>query len=59
MFIKIFAPFLFWAPYAYQRALQEMWVYGVLHTPAREEAMKKLDEEWRDFILLVPLSLLL
>jgi len=57
MFIRIFAPFLFWAPYVHQRALQTAWVDGVLHHSIWEEAMKKLNDEWQEFVFLVCLSI--
>jgi len=59
MFIKMTAPFLFWAPYVHHQALQKMWVDGVMHKSVWEESMKKLDEEWQDLVLLVRFSLLI
>jgi len=53
MFIRMAAPFLFWAPYVHHQALQKMWVDGVMHKSVWEEAMKKLNEEWQDLVLLV------
>jgi len=57
MFIRLVSPFLFWAPYVHHRALQKMWVDGVLHKSVWEEAMNRLNGEWQEFVLLVRLFL--
>jgi len=55
MFIRIAAPFLFWAPYIHHQALQEVWGDWVRW----EEALTHLKEEWQEFVLLVRVFLLL
>jgi len=53
MFIRILAPFLFLAPYVHHRALQDVWVDGILHPHDWEEVMETLKKECKALVLLV------
>jgi len=50
---------LFWAPYVYHQALQAAWVDGLFYKYTWKEAVEKLKEECKEFVLLVCLSMLL
>ena len=53
LFIKSISIFLFLAPDFHLRNLQKMWVDGIMHKAVWEESMKKVTDEWREFILYV------
>ena len=50
-FIKIISIFLFSAPDIHLENLQKMWVDGLLHKAVWEEGLKKVIQEWQEFIL--------
>jgi len=50
-FIKSISIFLFSAPDVHLKNLQKMWVDGIMHQAVWEESMKKVTDEWREFIL--------
>jgi hypothetical protein len=50
-FIKSISLFLFSAPDVHLRNLQKMWVDGIMHKAVWEESMRKVTDEWREFIL--------
>ena len=52
-FIKSISFFLFSAPDVHLENLQKMWVDGILHKVVWEEGLKKVTDEWQEFILLV------
>ena len=52
-FIKSISIFLFSAPNVHLKNLQKMWVDGIMHQAVWEESMKKVTDEWREFILYV------
>ena len=52
-FIKTISIFLFSAPDVHLKILQKMWVDGVMHKAVWETSLKKVNDEWREFILYV------
>lgn len=52
-FIRTVSIFLFSAPDVHLRILQKMWVDGLMHKAVWETSMKKLNDDWREFILYV------
>ena len=50
-FIKSISMFLFSAPDIHLENLQKMWVDGMLHQAVWEEGLKKVIQEWQEFIL--------
>ncbi|KAJ2914810.1 hypothetical protein MD484_g5604, partial [Candolleomyces efflorescens] len=53
LLIKTLSPLLFSAPDVHLRAFEKMWVDGIMHGPVWQESIKKLNEEWQEFILYV------
>jgi hypothetical protein len=53
LFIKIISPLLLSAPDVHLRTLEKMWVDGIMHGPVWQDTIKKLNEEWQEFILYV------
>ncbi|KAH6917967.1 hypothetical protein BKA70DRAFT_1415993 [Coprinopsis sp. MPI-PUGE-AT-0042] len=49
--IKLLSPLLFSAPDVHLHSLHKMWVDGIMHGPVWVKAIKKLNEEWQEFIL--------
>ncbi|KAF8155641.1 hypothetical protein B0H34DRAFT_808691 [Crassisporium funariophilum] len=49
--IKILSIFLFSAPDVHLRTLQKMWVDGLMHKSVWEQSMKKMNDEWQEFVL--------
>ena len=47
----MFSMFLFSAPDVHLEYLQKMWVDRILHKAVWEEGLKKVIEEWQEFIL--------
>ena len=52
-FIKSISIFLFSAPDVHLENLQKLWVDGILHKAVWEEGLKKVIDEWQEFILYV------
>ena len=52
-FIKTISIFLFSAPDVHLRTLQKMWVDGIMHKAVWETSLKKMNDEWIEFILYV------
>ena len=52
-FIKSISFFLFSAPDVHLEKLQKLWVDRILHKAIWEEGLKKVTDEWQEFILLV------
>ena len=52
-FIKTISIFLFSAPDVHLRTLQNMGVDGMIHKDVVKESLRKVNEEWREFILYV------
>ena len=52
-FIKSISMFLFSAPDVHLENLQKMWVDGLMHKAVWEEGLKKVTDEWQEFILYV------
>ncbi|KAF8814754.1 hypothetical protein BYT27DRAFT_7205709 [Phlegmacium glaucopus] len=50
-FIKTISLFLFSAPDVHLKILQKMWVDRTLHKAVWETSLKKVNDEWREFIL--------
>ncbi|KAF8814748.1 hypothetical protein BYT27DRAFT_7205702 [Phlegmacium glaucopus] len=50
-FIKTISILLFSAPDVHLKLLQKMWVDGIMHKAVWETSLKKVNEEWREFIL--------
>jgi len=50
-FIKSISIFLFSAPDIHLENLQKMWVDKILHKAVWEEGLKKVTEEWQEFVL--------
>jgi len=50
-FIKSISIFLFSAPDIHLENLQKMWVDKILHKAVWEEGLKKVTDEWQEFIL--------
>ena len=55
-FIKIVSIFLFSAPDVHLENLQKMWVDGMLHKAVWEAGLKKVTDEWQEFILYVSVT---
>jgi hypothetical protein len=53
MLIRILSPILFFAPDAYLRGLEKVWVDGIIVEALWRESMQKLVSEWSDFVLYV------
>jgi hypothetical protein len=51
--IKLLSPLLLYAPDGHLRTLEKMCVDGTMHGPVWHESIKKLNEEWQEFILYV------
>jgi hypothetical protein len=51
--IKTLSPLLFSAPDVHLRTLEKMWVDGIMHGPVWQDTVKKLNDEWQEFILYV------
>lgn len=51
--IKILAPILFSAPDVHLRLLRKTYVDGMLKLAVWDTSMKKMNEEWQEFILFV------
>ncbi|KAH6905511.1 hypothetical protein BKA70DRAFT_1564806 [Coprinopsis sp. MPI-PUGE-AT-0042] len=49
--IKLLSPLLFSAPDAHLSSLHKMWVDGIMHGPVWAKAIKRLNDEWQEFIL--------
>ncbi|CAA7270225.1 unnamed protein product [Cyclocybe aegerita] len=49
--IKAMSPILFSAPDVHLRTLQKMWVDKLMHKAVWEESVKKMNDEWQEFIL--------
>ncbi|TFK73478.1 hypothetical protein BDN72DRAFT_814413 [Pluteus cervinus] len=49
--VKCFSPLLFSAPDVHLRGLEKMWVDGLMHHSAWTHFIKKLIDEWQEFIL--------
>ena len=58
-FIKTISIFLFSAPDVHLRILQKMWIDGLMHKAVWEASLKKVNDEWREFILYVSRDILL
>jgi len=58
LLIKSLSPFLFSAPDFHLRTLQKMWVDGIMHKAIWEQSVKKMNDEWQEFILFVSASIL-
>ena len=52
-FIKTFSIFLFSAPDVHLRKLQEIYVDGIVNKAVWNDSLRKVNEEWREFILYV------
>ena len=52
-FIKTISIFLFSAPDVHLKTLQKMWVDGMMHKAVWESSLRKVNDEWREFILYV------
>ena len=52
-FIKSISIFLFSAPDVHLRKLQRICVDGLIHKDTWKESLRKVNEEWREFILYV------
>jgi len=52
-FISSISIVLFSAPDVHLKTLQKMWVDGILHKTVWEQSLKKVTDEWREFILYV------
>ena len=52
-FIRFISIFLFSAPDVYLEILQNMQVDGIVHRAVWEEELKKITDEWQEFILYV------
>jgi hypothetical protein len=53
LLIKILSPLLFSAPDVHLHTLEKMWVDGIMHGPVWQDTIKKLNDEWTEFILYV------
>ncbi|KAJ3516742.1 hypothetical protein NLJ89_g929 [Agrocybe chaxingu] len=49
--IRTMSPILFSAPDVHLRTLQKMWVDKLMHKAVWEESVKKMNDEWQEFIL--------
>ena len=52
-FIKLISILLFSAPDFHLENLQKIWVDGMMHKAVWEEGLKKVTDEWQEFILYV------
>ena len=55
-FIKSISIFLFSAPDVHLENLQKMWVDRILHNAVWEEGLRKVTDEWQEFILYVSVT---
>jgi hypothetical protein len=53
LLIKTLSLVLFSAPDFHLKTLQDMWVDGIMHKSVWEECVKKLSDEWQEFIFFV------
>lgn len=51
--IKVLSPLLFSAPDVHLKTIEKMWVDGILHQAVWLDSIKRLNEEWQEFILYV------
>ncbi|KAF6764223.1 hypothetical protein DFP72DRAFT_416920 [Ephemerocybe angulata] len=51
LLIKVLSPLLFSAPDVHLKSLEKMWVDGIMHGAVWLESIKKLNDEWQEFIL--------
>ena len=57
LLIKTLSLVLFSAPDFHLKTLQNMWVDGIMHGSVWVECMKKMSEEWQEFVFFVSSSL--
>ncbi|KAH9478558.1 hypothetical protein JR316_0009015 [Psilocybe cubensis] len=55
--VKSLSIILFSSPDFHLRTLQNMWVDGIMHHNVWQECMKKMNEEWQEFVLFATVML--
>ncbi|KDR80110.1 hypothetical protein GALMADRAFT_242351 [Galerina marginata CBS 339.88] len=50
-FINSISPLLLFAPDFHLHTLQKMWVDGIMHKSIWDKSVKKMNEEWQEFVL--------
>lgn len=53
MLIKTLSFVLFSAPDVHLKNLHKMWVDGIMHKAVWAETMKRLNDEWQEFLVIV------
>ncbi|KAF8966551.1 hypothetical protein BDZ97DRAFT_1917374 [Flammula alnicola] len=56
-FIKTISFVLFSAPDVHLRTLQKMWVDEIMHSSVWEQSMKKMNDEWQEYIFFATVML--
>lgn len=57
--VKTLSPLLFSAPDVHLKTFGKMWVDGIMHQAVWLDSIKKLNEEWTEFILYVRLQVVI
>ncbi|KAF9568673.1 hypothetical protein CPC08DRAFT_746116 [Agrocybe pediades] len=55
--VKSMSMVLFFAPEFHLRTLQNMWVDNIMHKSVWHESMKKMNDEWQEFVLFATVML--